>query len=238
MNNYDFQYLKLVDKVLVRKHIAEKLGDDICLPMIGHWEHYDEIDFDQLPNEFVLKCNHDSGSVRIIRDKALINHAEMKAFYESRLRENSFIDGREYPYRDVHPCIMAEKYMVPKGQKDIEDYKFFCFNGKPEILFVATDRSTDCKFDFFDMDFHHLDIENIHPQSGKVIEKPESFERMKEIARILSEGMKFVRLDLYEIEGTVYFGEYTFFHAGGFWPMHPLEWEIKLGDLIQLDINS
>ena len=140
-----------------------------------------------------------------------------------------------YTKRDERaPMIMAEKYMVPEGAKDIEDYKFFCFNGKPEIMFVATDRSTDVKFDFFDMDFNHLDIENIHAQSGKKIEKPNLFDKMKEIATKLSQGMKFVRIDLYEIEGKIYFGEFTFFHGGGFWLFKPDEWERKLGDMINI----
>ena len=131
--------------------------------------------------------------------------------------------------------IMAEKLMTPEGESDINDYKFFCFNGKPEIMFVATERSIDCKFDFFDMEFNHLDIENIHPMSGKEIEKPSTFEEMKEIASRLSEGMKFVRIDLYEINGQVYFGEFTFFHGGGFWPFAPEEWEEKLGNLIKIE---
>lgn len=228
------EYTELVDKTKAGKYVARKLGRDISFPILGTWEHYQDIDFSSLPEQFVLKCNHDSGSVKVIKDKNIVNHKELEEFFERRLKMNPYYIGREYPYRDVHPLIMAEKYMVPEGQTDIEDYKFFCFDGKPVILFVATDRSKDCKFDFYDMDFHHLDIVNIHPQSGKIHEKPASFEEMKEIAAKLSEGMKFVRLDLYEIEGKVYFGEFTFFHGGGFWPMEPNEWEYKLGSLISL----
>ena len=228
------EYAKLADKVAVHDYIKEKIGEEYCFPILGVWDHYDDIDFSKLPDEFVLKCNHDSGSVKVIHDKNSINHAEMKQFYEGRLKINPFYIGREYPYKMIQPKIYAEKYMTPQGAKDIEDYKFFCFNGKPEILFVATERSSDCKFDFYDMDFQHLNIENIHPQSGKEIPKPECFEEMKQIAAKLSEGMKFVRIDLYEISGKVYFGEFTFYHGGGFWPMKPDEWEKKLGDLIEL----
>lgn len=228
------EYTKLVDKIQVRSHIKEILGKDICLPMLGAWDNYDSINFDTLPNKFVLKCNHDSGSVKIILDKDTMNHDELRAFFNGRLKLNSYVIGREYPYRDITPMIYAEKYMVPNGQDDINDYKFFCFNGEPEILFVATERSTDCKFDFYDMDFSHLDIVNIHPQSGVTIQKPKKFEEMKELAKTLSKNMKFVRIDLYEINDKIYFGEYTFFHGGGFWPMAPDEWEKKLGDLIVL----
>ncbi len=229
------EYTRLVDKIEVRDHVREVLGEDICIPLLGAWAHYDEIDFDALPDQFVLKCNHDSGSVKIITDKSTMDHKALREFYEGRLKQNPYVLGREYPYRDVTPRIYAEKYVVPQGARDINDYKFFCFDGKPEILFVATERSTDCRFDFFDMNFQHLDIENIHPQSESMVQKPETFAQMKQIAAKLSAGMKFVRIDLYEIDGRVCFSEYTFYHAGGFWPMHPEEWEYKLGDLIHLN---
>ena len=228
------EYTRLVDKVTVRKYVKKRLGKDICFPIYGTWNHYKDIDFSKLPDRFVLKCNHDSGSVKVVLNKSDINHSEFNDFFESRLRQNPYIIGREYPYKRVKPKIIAEKYMTPDGDEDINDYKFFCFNGKPEILFVATERMSDCKFDFFDMNFNHLDIDNIHPQSGKDIPKPSKFEEMKQIAAELSKGMKFVRIDLYEIAGQVYFGEFTIFHAGGFWPLHPDKWEIKLGDLIEL----
>lgn len=227
------EYTDMVDKTKVGAIVSAKLGRDISFPILGIWNHYDEIDFSKLPEKFVLKCNHDSGSVKVIKSKSDMNHEELRDFFENRLKVNTYTLGREYPYRDVKPKIFAETYMTPPGHEDIEDYKFFCFNGKPEILFVATERSTDCKFDFYDMDFKHLDIVNIHPQAGKVIEKPACFEEMKQIAATLSQGIKFVRIDLYEISGKVYFGEFTFFHAGGFWPMSPESWELKLGNLIE-----
>ena len=229
------EYTRMVDKIKLHGYIKEVLGEDSCLPMLGAWERYDDIDFDGLPEKFVLKCNHDSGSVKVIADKAAMDHGALRTFYENRLKQNPYVLGREYPYRDVKPMIYAEEYMVPDGEEDINDYKFFCFQGKPEILFVATERSTDCKFDFYDMEFNHLDIVNIHPQSGTVISKPQKFEEMKVLAAKLSAGMKFVRIDLYEIKGKIYFGEFTFFHAGGFWPMAPEIWENKLGNLIDLN---
>lgn len=234
LNEIHPEYTRYVDKTTVGEVIREITGQDLCFPIYGAWEHYDDIDFSALPDKFVLKCNHDSGSVKIIHNKADINHDEFRNFFEARLKMNPYVLGREYPYKDVQPKIIAEKFMIPDGESDINDYKFFCFDGKPEILFVATERNEDCKFDFYDMDFNHLDIVNIHPQSGKTIEKPTCFEEMKEIAATLSKGMKFVRIDLYEIAGKVYFGEFTFFHAGGFWPLTPDEWEINLGKLIDI----
>lgn len=230
------EYTTLVDKVACREYIKEVIGEAYCIPMLGAWDHYDDIDFDTLPDKFVLKCNHDSGSVKIISDKSAIDHNALRKFYEGRLKQNPYVLGREYPYRDVPPKIYAEEYMIPGGEKDISDYKFFCFDGKPEIMYVTTERSNVCKIDYFDMDFHHIDMGNKnHFQSGKEISKPQQFEEMKVLAAKLSKGMRFVRIDLYEIDNRIYFSEFTFFHAGGFWPMYPEEWEYKLGDLIHLD---
>lgn len=234
------EYKDLADKLIVRKHIDSVLGEGHCFPLLGKWKRFEEIDFDKLPNEFVLKCNHDSGSTKVIRDKTKLtveDMAAMKKHFNNRLKYDFFYAGREYPYKGIEPYIIAEKLMHDQNEPeaDIEDYKFFCFNGEPKIMFVATDRSTDCRFDFFDMDFNHLDIENLHPHADKPIAKPKHFEELKEAAAKLSKGMRFVRMDLYEINGQIYFGEYTFFHGGGFCLFHPMEWEKQLGDWINLE---
>lgn len=226
------EYTDLVDKVKVREVIKEKLGEEYLIPILGVWDSFEEIDFDALPDKFVLKCNHDSGSVKVITNKSQIDKQELKKFFDGRLSLNPWCLAREYPYKNVKPKIVAEKYMESKDGKGINDYKFFCFDGKPEIMFVATDRATDVKFDFFDMQFNHLDFVNIHENADTVPEKPESFERMIEIASVLSEGMRFVRIDLYEIDSKIYFGEYTFFHGGGFYLFKPEEWDRKIGDML------
>lgn len=236
LNELHPEYTQLVDKVGVREYIKEQIGEEYLFPIYGTWEHFRDIDFDALPDKFVLKCNHDSGSVKVITDKSAIDKEELNKFFEARLKMNPYVLGREYPYKDVKPCIIAEKFMTPDGEDDIKDYKFFCFNGEPVIMFIATDRSTDVKFDFFDMSFNHLDIVNIHDQSGLEIAKPAMFDEMKELAAKLSQGMKFVRIDLYEIAGKIYFGEFTFFHGGAFWPMNPEKWEKELGDLIDINV--
>ncbi len=239
VNDRHPEYSKLVDKLAVREHIKKELGEEYLFPLLGSWEHFDDIDFSKLPNQFVLKCNHDSGSTKIIKDKTKLTEEELreyKAVFEKRLKADFSYAGREYPYRGIKPRIIAEELMTDEKDptKSVEDYKFFCFDGVPKIMFVATDRSEDCKFDFFDMDFNHLDIVNIHPNTAKPIEKPEKFEEMKEIAAKLSKGIKHVRIDLYEINGRIYFGEYTFFHGGGFQLFNPPEWERRLGDWIKL----
>ena len=235
------EYTELVDKLAVRDCIADILGEEHLFPLLGKWQSFDQIDFDSLPEQFVLKCNHDSGSTKVIKEKSALTKAdfdEMREFYTKRLKRDFYFAGREYPYKGIEPYIIAEQLMIDETapEKSIEDYKFFCFNGEAKMMFVATDRATDCKFDFYDMEFNHLDVYNIHPNTDKVISKPEKFEEMKEIAAKLSKGMRQVRIDLYELNGKIYFGEYTFFHGGGFQLFHPAEWERKLGDWI--DINN
>lgn len=160
------EYTDYVDKVKVRGIVERKLGSGYFFPLLGTWRHFRDINFDELPDEFVLKCNHDSGSVKVITDKAKMNRKELETFFENRLSLNTFCLGREYPYKNVEPCILAEKLMKAEG--GINDYKFFCFDGNPTIMFVATERASgDTKFDFYNMDFKHLDIVNIHPQSEK-----------------------------------------------------------------------
>lgn len=235
LNHIHPEYTQLVDKLAVRDYIREKIGEDYLFPLLGSWDSFDDIDFDALPDKFVLKCNHDSGSVKLITDKSKMDKAALKAFFERRLAMNAYCLGREYPYKDVPPKMMAEAFMEAPDGGGINDYKFFCFHGEPKLLFVATDRATDVRFDFFDMDFQHLDIVNIHEQSGKEIQKPSCFEEMKSLAETLSQGMEFVRIDLYEIGGRVYFGEFTFFHGGGFYLFYPAHWEKDLGDLLPLE---
>lgn len=239
LNNKNPEYSKLVDKLAVRDHISNVWGEEHLFPLLGKWESFDEIDFNSLPESFVLKCNHDSGSTKVIKSKSLLTQEDfekLKTHFDKRLSKEYYFAGREYPYKGLSRYIIAESFMIDESvpEKAIEDYKFFCFNGEPKIMFVATDRDIDVKFDFFDMEFNHLDIVNIHPQSGKEIKKPEKFEEMKEIAARLSQGMPQVRIDLYELNGKLFFGEYTFFHGGGFCKWEPKEWDQQLGDWIDI----
>lgn len=235
LHDRHWEYTELVDKLAVRKHIKKVLGEEYLFPVLGHWKSFDDIDFNTLPDQFVLKCNHDSGSVKVISDKNSLTPddiAEMREFFNVRLKRNFFLAGREYPYKNVKPYLFAEKYMG----KSINDYKFFCFGGEPELLLVVSGRNTDDHSeDFFDMDFKRVHIVNGHHESKVTPEKPQFFEEMKELCRKLSQGMRQVRMDFYEIDGKIYFGEYTFFSGGGFELFHPDEWERKLGDLIKID---
>lgn len=153
---------------------------------------------------------------------------------EKSLRHNFFYEHREYPYKQVKPRIIAEQFMVDESGCDLKDYKFFCFNGHCKMLFVATDRATDVRFDFFDRDFHHLPFQQGHPLASSPIEKPAGFEQMLAVAEQLSQGFPHVRIDLYNINGHIYFGEYTFFHFSGNVPFEPAEWDKTIGSWLEL----
>ena len=248
--NEKLQWLKLnyqnpdcvvmVDKHLSKQYVAERIGEEYVVPLYGVWDSFDEIDFNSLPEQFVLKTTHDCGGVVVCKDKNTFDKANAKAFLEKHLAHEYFYHCREWPYKQVKPRILAEKFM--KDSKDqteegLTDYKFFCFDGEPKAMFIATDRAkanVETKFDFFDMDFNHLPFTNGHPNSEKTIGKPEQFELMIELSRKLSERLPHVRVDFYESEGKIYFGELTFFHWGGFVPFEPKEWDERFGEWIVL----
>lgn len=230
-------YTTLVDKHAVKEWVAKKIGNQYIIPTIGIWNNVEDIDFDKLPNQFVLKCTHDSGGLCICRDKTKLDILKVKANLSTAMNQNYYYYGREWPYKNVKPQIIAEKYMTDESGIELKDYKFFCFNGNPLYLFVATDRgkmNEEVKFDFYDINFNHLDLKNGHPNSKNVIKKPKGFDKMLELAKTLSTGMPHVRIDFYDIDGNIYFGEYTFYHHSGFMPFEPEEWDYKFGELIKL----
>ena len=230
-------YTQLVDKYEVRSFIEKKIGTEYLIPCYGVWNSFDEIDFKHLPNEFVLKCTHDSGSVIICHNKKDLDLKKIKKHFEKCLKMSSFIEGREWAYKNVKPKIIAEKFMVDSSKTGLMDYKFFCFNGKVKSLFIATDRGVsgkEVKFDFFDENFNHLPFKHGHENAEIFPSKPEHFEEMKNIAEQLSAGMKHVRVDLYNVNGKVYFGEMTFYHHCGFVPFDPEEWDYKFGNWLRI----
>lgn len=236
LNDRRPEYTMLVDKYAVKEYISKTIGDQYVIPTLGVWSHFDEIDFDLLPNQFVLKCTHDSGGLIICKDKIKLDKVKAKKKIEECLRHNFFYGQREWPYKNVPHRIIAEPYMEDKKTKDLRDYKFFAFDGMVRALFIATERGSkeETKFDFFDDDFKHLPFRNGHPNAEKLPEKPVCFDEMKELASKLSKGIPEVRVDLYEVNGKVYFGEMTFFHWSGFKSFDPDEWDYKFGEWIVL----
>ena len=237
------EYHELVDKYAVRKHIKSIIGEKYCIPLIGHWSRFEDIDFDTLPESFVIKCNHDSGSVKVIKNKSILTGTDMERLrnhFSKRLSYDFYYAGREYPYKGLKPRILIEKYMTDDKQElsGLNDYKFFCFHGEPRIVLIVTDRATDCRYDFYDMSFNHLDLRYGKGRDDDRIQKPVFFDEMKEVAAKLSKGIPFVRMDLYEVGGQVYFGEYTFFDGGGFQFLEPEEWEYTMGSWIKLPTDN
>lgn len=230
-------YTKLVDKYEVKSIVASIIGSKYIIPTIGVWEKFDEIIFDDLPNQFVIKCTHDSGGVVICKDKSSFDKNNAKRIIEKSLKKNFYYEGREWPYKDVKPRILIEEYKEDNSCGELKDYKFFCFDGQVKALFIATDRQNrneETKFDFFDDNYKHLQLTNGHPMAKTIPAKPVCFEEMKLLAEKLSKGIPQVRVDFYEVDNSVYFGELTFSHWSGLTPFVPDKWDYTFGDWISL----
>ena len=228
-------YTKLVDKYEVKHYVEEIIGIEYIIPTYGVWNSFEEIPFDKLPDRFVLKCTHDSGSVFLIKNKAEIDYEDLRGKIDSSLRNNFYWFGREWPYKNVKPRILAEQML--EYEDDILDYKVFSFDGNAKALFVASDRNNkleETKFDFYDLDFKPLDIINGHPNSGKKIPKPKNLSKMIEIAETLTKGIPHARVDFYEVKDKLYFGEITFFHWSGLKKFEPDYWDEVFGSWIDL----
>ena len=229
-------YTDLVDKYQVKKIVSNIIGENYIIPTLGVWDRAEDIDFDVLPDQFVLKCTHDSGGLVICKDKKKLDMAAAVKKLNACLKHNFYYAQREWPYKNVKPRIIAEKYMEDNETHELRDYKFFAFDGRVKALFIASDRGSkeETKFDFFDENFNHLPFTNGHPNADIIPKKPQQFELMKELASKLSKKIPQVRVDFYEVNGKVYFGEITFFHWSGMTPFEPEEWDYKFGEWIEL----
>lgn len=244
--NEKLQYLKLHDRNPLYTSLADKydakikvgkiIGEEYIIPTIGVWDRFDEIEFDKLPNQFVLKCTHDSGGVIICKNKNSLDIDAAKNKINRCLKHSFFWSQREWPYKNIKPRIIAEPYMEDSDTHDLRDYKYLCFNGEPKIMFIATERqsSIDTRFDYFDMEFNHLPFTWVYDNATVIPEPPKNFQLMKELAAKVSEKLPHVRVDFYEVNGHVYFGEVTFYHQSGMAPLTPEEWDYKLGKWIDL----
>ena len=231
------EYTTMVDKYAVKKYVADRIGEEYIIPTLGVWDSFDEIDFDSLPEQFVLKCTHSSGDIVICRDKASFDKEAARKKMKYFLEKDFYLIAREWPYKNVPRRIIAEKYMEDNQTQELRDYKFFTFEGVVKALFVASDRlkkDEDTKFDFFDADYKHLDIINGHPNSKTLPKKPATFAEMKRLAEKISQGIPHVRVDFYEINGKTYFGEMTFYHWSGLKEFKPDSWDKTFGDWIKL----
>ena len=230
-------YTRLADKYLVKDIVADKIGEEFVIPLIGAWDRPEDIRIEELPERFVLKCNHDSGSVVICKDKSKFDMTAAREKLREALDNNYYYFSREWVYKNIIPRIICEPYIEDIEDAELRDYKFFCFDGHVKFLYVATDRfkeGSEVKFTFFDRNYNFLPIVHAHPYANPYPEKPDRFEEMIGIAETLSKGLKHVRVDLYEANGIILFSEYTFYNNSGFTPFYPEEWDERFGEYLNL----
>ena len=237
INNRKNEYTNMVDKYEMKKIVSNLIGDSYVIPTIGIYEKFEDIKFDELPDQFVIKCTHDSGGIVICNDKNNFNIKKAKNKIDKCLKKNYYWMHREWPYKNVKPRIIIEKYMATEKQPELIDYKFFCFNGEPKFLYISEGLSnhSTAKISFVDMNYNKSQFyRNDYKPFDKLPKKPVGFEKMKELAKKLSKEIPFVRVDFYEIEDRIYFGELTFYPCSGFIPFEPEKYDKILGDMLKL----
>ncbi len=229
------EYTKMVDKYQVRQYIKEKIGEEYLIPLVGGpWDKFEDIDFSKLPEQFVLKCTHDSGSVAICKDKRNFDIPLVRNQFNRALKGNFFYGGREWPYKNVKPRIIAERYISDTKGEEIVDYKLHCFNGEVKIILVCADKTHEEKKVFYDRQWNKLLLKRPGMPSDTEISRPQRLSEMIEIAKVFSKEIPFLRVDLYEVSSRLYFGELTFFPAGGFETFEPEEWDRQMGEWLCL----
>ena len=236
LHDHNSDYIKMVDKYLVKRYVAEVIGNDHVIPLLGVWDNPDQIDFNRLPDQFVLKCNHTSGvGICICKDKSKLNIKNVKVELRKGLEDNYYLHGREWPYKYVERKIICEKYMVDESGVELKDYKVFCFNGVPQLIEVDFDRFTNHQRNLYTPEWQFVDKEILYPNApNHQIVKPQKLEELLLLAAKLSKGIPFVRTDFYIIGEQIYFGEMTFYHGSGMEPFRPKEFGDDLGNLIKL----
>ncbi len=237
LNDRKDEYTKMVDKIEAKKWVSERIGEEYIIPTLGVWNRAEDIDFDTLPDRFVLKCNHDSGGLCICTDKSRLDINNVRSALDKTLKRDFYKVGREWPYKNVKHRILAEQYMTDESGYELKDYKIFCFHGKPRFIQVDFDRFaiTGHKRNIYDTDWQLLDIEYGYPSdSAHPIDSPDALGKMLKFAATLSAGHPFLRIDFYAINCDIRFGELTFYPGCGLEEFSPDSWDLKLGDLIRL----
>lgn len=232
-------YTRMVDKQEAKQMVIEKVGEKFVIPTLGIWDTFDEIDFDNLPMQFVLKCTHDSASIIVVEDKSKMDVKAIREKIESSLRLNFFCWAREWPYKNVKPRIIAEKYVNTLGKKDSIEYKITCFNGKADFITIcigiahdAYDKRTN---DSYDLDFNHMPWYASYKNATKQIYKPKQWNELIKFAELFAKDIPYLRVDCYVIDDQIIFGEFTFYTWAGFIDFSPEEWNDILGERCSLD---
>ncbi|MBR1792256.1 MAG: glycosyl transferase [Bacteroidales bacterium] len=234
------EYTTMVDKHASKFYVAQKIGEEYIIPTTGVWDCVEDIDWDSLPDRFVLKTTHDSGGVVVCHGKETLNKDLAKQKLSESLARDYYLSKREYQYKNVPRRIIAEQYLDPRPDADdIYDFKFFTFNGEPRVLLFCSERKNGTsKWDFYDMEMRRMNVSAVHHkttnlQLNKIVSR-EVFEKMKEIARVLGKGIPFVSVDQYFIQGRIYWGELTLHSGAGFLRYEPEEFDIVLGRMLDL----
>lgn len=229
------EYTQMVDKATAKDYVASIVGEDYIIKTLGIWDCVDDINWDSLPFSFVIKNTGDSGGVVVCKDKSKLDITKAVQKLTSGKDVNYVKYNKEYPYKDVRNRIIAEEYKEDESGFELKDYKFFCFNGEPKMIFVASDRQLGkTKFDFYDLEWNHLSLRQEYPNNPNGIPKPKNLGEMIDVARKLSKGFPHIRVDLYNCDGKIYFGELTFFHNSGTFPWYPESWDYKMGEWLVL----
>lgn len=228
----------MADKYAVKQYVKELVGEQYIIPTLFVWDCVEDIDWEQLPQQFVLKTTHDSGNFGVIicKNKSKLDISSVEKRLRKSLNRSTFILGREWPYKNIKPQIIAEKYMEDIAQGELRDYKFFCFDGAVKAMLIASGRHSgkDVCVDFYDRDFNWLPLRQSHENAEIHPQKPMLLSEMITLAERLSLGIPQVRVDLYESNGQIYFGEYTFFNSGGLTPFRPEEYDYQFGEWLTL----
>ncbi len=230
-------YTKMQDKYAVREYISNVIGDEYLIPLLGTWNNANDIEFDLLPDQFVLKCNHDCASVVICRDKKKLDFEYTRTKLNTCLKKNYYEPAREWAYKDIKPIIMAEKYMSDSSEKTLTDYKFFCFSGEAKMVLIASGEAhtSSRRLDYYDMQFNHLPIKRGTIKGTEDYHtKPNGFELLVTLAEKVAGNIPFIRVDFYLIDGHPYFGEVAFYPSAGLAEFYPYEWEKRVGEWIHL----
>jgi len=238
------KYTKMVDKYKAKEYVASIIGEEHIIPTLGVWDSFNDINFDSLPNSFVLKCTHDSGGLYICKNKETLDTNSARKQINSSLNRNYYWQAREWPYKNVKPRILAEEYMSDNSEDQntedgLTDYKFFCFNGEPKFLYLSKglENHTTAHISFVTMNWEIAKYERSDYTPFRVLPpKPECFDEMISYCRKLSEGLPFLRVDLYQINGKVFFSELTFTPNSGFVPFRKDEYDYELGTLIKIPV--
>lgn len=229
-------YTVLADKILVKNYITQTLGEEYIIPTLGVYNHFDEIDFDKLPASFVMKTNHDSGSIVIVKNKEELNIQEARGKLQKSLERDFYIFGREWPYKNIERKIIIEEYVTDESNQELKDYKFFCFNGVPKFVQLYGENFSTHSLNFYDMNWEQLNFTFANYESDKTntVEKPTELSEMIDLARKLSKNISFVRCDFYIVNHKILFGEMTFFPNSGFLPFQPEHYDLEFGNYITL----